>query len=83
MDRQGAGGPGAHSTFPDELARVGIVDANFRPRLGPGVDRRRVEQGGRKCTLPVGKSCGAVLPAGPEQGLRKHWNRPKHPATAA
>lgn len=68
MDRQGARGPGAHSTFPDELARVGVIDANFWPRLGPGVDGRRVEQGSRKRTLPVRKGCWAILPAGPEQG---------------
>lgn len=67
MDRQGAGGPRAHSTFPDELARVGIIDANFRPRRGPGMDGRRVEQGSGERALPVREGRGAVLPVGPEQ----------------
>lgn len=69
VHRQGARGPRAHSTFPDELARIGVIDANFRPWLGPGVDGRRVEQGSGKCTLPVRKGCWAVFSVGPEQEL--------------
>lgn len=69
MHRQGARRPGAGSAFPDELARVGVIDANFRPSLGPGMDGRRVEQGGRKRALPFGKGCWAVFPAGAERGL--------------
>lgn len=69
VDLWGAGGPGASGALPDELARARVVDPDFRPWLGPRVDGRRVEQGGRKCTLPLGKGCRAVLPEGREQGL--------------
>lgn len=69
MHCQGARGPGARSTFPDELARVGVIDANVRPSLGPGMDRRRVEQGSRWCALPVRKGRWAILPVGTERGL--------------
>lgn len=64
VDLRGAGGPGASGALPDELARARVVDPDFRPRLGPRVDGRRVEQGGRECTLPLGKGCWAVLPEG-------------------
>lgn len=64
MDLQGAGGPGAGSALPDELARAGIVDPDVRAGLGLGVHGCRMEQGSWQCTLPVGKGCGTVLPAG-------------------
>lgn len=72
VDWQGARGSGAHSTLSDELARAGVVDANFGAGRGPGVHRRWVAQGGGKHALPVGKGCWAVLPVGTsgcEEGL--------------
>lgn len=71
MDRQAAGGPGARSALPDELARVGVVDPGFGARLGPGMDGRRVEQGGWKCARPVRKGRRAVLPAGETRAHEK------------
>lgn len=64
MDLQGAGGPGAASALPDELARAGVVDPDIRAGLGLGVHRCWMEQGSWQRTLPVGKGCGTVLPAG-------------------
>lgn len=71
MDWQAAGGPGARSALPDELACVGIVDPGFRARLGPRMDGRRVEQGGRKCAWPVRKGRRAVLPVGESRAREK------------
>lgn len=64
VDLQGAGGPGAGSALPDELARAGVVDPDVGAGLGLGVHGCRVEQGSWQCTLPVGKGCGTVLPVG-------------------
>lgn len=64
MDLQGAGRPGAGCALPDELARAGVVDPDVRAGLGLGVHGCRMEQGSWQRTLPVGKGCGTVLPAG-------------------
>lgn len=64
VDLQGAGGPGAGGALPDELARAGVVDPDIGAGLGLGVHGCRMEQGSWQRTLPVGKGCGTVLPAG-------------------